>query len=152
MRHWRGSAFILTFSLAVAAAMPAKAFDLITKAEANLPAAPPTQLAMRGLTRGPSVDQRSPSAEALTPLGPLTLDVAFEAHNGASVDPGTVRVTYLKDPAVDLTQRLKPYITPAGIKAGDVDVPPGLHLIRIDLTDTQGRSTSAVMKIQVAGK
>ena len=138
--------------VAAGGGIPARAFQLITVAEADLPAAATTEIAMRGLTRGPGVDQRSPSPDVMTPMGPLTLDVAFEAHNGASVDPGTVRVTYLKDPAVDLTQRLKPYITATGIKAGDVDVPPGVHMIRIDLTDTQGRSTTTVMKIQVAAK
>jgi hypothetical protein len=153
MKGLRLTVISLVASLAMAAAaIPAHAFQLITSAEAALPAAATTEIAMRGLTRGPSVDQRSPSPDALTPLGPLTLDVAFEAHNGASVDPGSVRVTYLKDPAVDLTQRLKPYITPTGIKAGDVDVPPGTHMIRIDLTDSQGRSTTAVMKLQVAAK
>ena len=153
MKGLRLTAVSLAISLVMAAgAVPAQAFQLITSAEAALPAAATTEIAMRGLTRGPSVDQRSPSPDVLTPLGPLTLDVAFEAHNGASVDPGSVRITYLKDPAVDLTQRLKPYITPTGIKAGDVDVPPGVHMIRIDLTDSQGRSTTAVMKLQVAAK
>ena len=42
--------------------------------------------------------------------------------------------------------------TEFSLLTGDVDVPPGVHMIRIDLTDTQGRSTTVVMKIQVAAK
>lgn len=145
-------ALTLSFMAVAGVVAPARAFQLITPAEASLPAAPADEEGTRGLTRGPSVDQRSPSPDAMTPLGPLTLDVVFAAHNGATVDPGSVRLTYLKEPAIDLTQRLKPYITSTGIKAADVDVPPGTHLIRIDLTDSQGRSTTTIMKIEVAAK
>jgi hypothetical protein len=150
-RHAKVQPFIaLPFALALPA--PANELQLITQAEASLPAAPATQIAMRGLTRGPSVDQLSPSPTALIPLGPLTFNIAFEAHNGSAVDPTTVKLTYLKQPAIDLTQRLRPYITAAGIKASDVDVPPGVHAIRIDLADTQGRTSSMVVMIQVTAK
>jgi hypothetical protein len=44
------------------------------------------------------------------------------------------------------------YITPKGIDAKDVTVPPGTHMIRIEVTDSDGRSTSRIMKIQVASK
>ena len=92
----------------------------------------------------------SPPADAAVPRGPLTLDITFDAHNGATVDPSSVRITYLKQPAVDLTVRLKPYITAKGIEAANVNVPPGTHMIRIDVTDSEGRTTNTVMTIQVA--
>jgi hypothetical protein len=130
----------------------AEAFQLITPAEANLPAAPTAQIGFRGLTRGPTVDQVSPPADAAAPAGPLTLDVSFEAHNGATVDLSTVKVTYLKQPAIDLTQRLKPYITPKGIEAANVDIPVGVHLLRVDVTDSEGRTTTTIMKIAVAAQ
>jgi hypothetical protein len=153
MRYLLQAVFFVALALAVAGvAIPAQAFQLITASEAGLPAAAATEIAMRGLTRGPSVDQVSPPADSMSPLGALTLNVKFEAHNGANVDPASVKITYLKQPAIDLTQRLRPYITAAGIKAGDVDVPPGIHFIRIDLTDSQGRTSTTIMKIQVAAK
>ena len=61
-----------------------------------------------------------------------------------------MRVTYLKQPEIDLTQRLKPFITPKGIDAHDATIPPGTHMIRVEVTDSDGRSTSQIMKIQVA--
>ena len=82
--------------------------------------------------------------------GALEFDVTFAPHNGATIDPSKVHVTYLKQPEIDLTQRLKPYITAKGINAHDATVPPGTHMIRVDVTDSDGRSTSQVMKIQVA--
>jgi len=137
-------------SLALGAAHTASAFQLITNDEAKLPAAAVVQIATRGLTRGPTVDQVAPAPDAMVPNGALELDVTFAAHNGATIDPGKVRVTYLKQPEIDLTQRLKPYITPKGIDAHDVTVPPGTHMIRVEVTDSNGRSTSQVMRIQVA--
>jgi hypothetical protein len=131
---------------------PALAFQLITAAEAQLPPAQVTQVSTRGLTRGPTVDQVSPPPDAAAPNSPINLDITFAAHNGATIDPAKVKVTYLKQPAIDLTGRLKPFITPKGIEASDVDVPPGTHLIKIEVTDSDGRSTTNVMTIQVAAK
>jgi hypothetical protein len=152
MKRFLATAIFLSLPFALTVPAPANELQLITQAEASLPAAPATQIAMRGLTRGPSVDQLSPSPTAMSPLGPLTFNIAFEAHNGAAVDPATVKLTYLKEPAIDLTQRLRPYITATGIKASEVDVPPGVHAIRIDLADTQGRTSSTVVMIQVTAK
>jgi hypothetical protein len=140
----------VAFALTLGAAHTASAFQLITSDEAKLPAAPAVQIATRGLTRGPTVEQVAPAPDATVPNGTLELDVTFAPHNGATIDPGKVRVTYLKQPEIDLTQRLKPYITPKGIDAHDATIPPGMHMIRVEVTDSDGRSTSQIMKIQVA--
>lgn len=146
-RWWAATAIV---ALALGVAPSAFAFQLITPDEAKLPAAPAVQIATRGLTRGPTVDQVSPPPDAAVPGGgSMTFDVTFAAHNGATVDPNQVRVTYLKEPEIDLTQRLKPFITPKGIDATDVQVPPGTHLLKIEVIDSDGRSTTQLMKIQV---
>jgi hypothetical protein len=135
----------------ILAANPALAFQLITSQEAGLPAAQVVQIATRGLTRGPTVDQVSPPPDATVPSGgSLTFDITFDAHNGATIDPSMVKVTYMKQPVIDLTQRLKPFITPKGIDASNVQIPAGTHMIRIEVTDSEGRSTTEIMKIQVA--
>ncbi|HEY1504047.1 MAG TPA: hypothetical protein VGF92_07090 [Stellaceae bacterium] len=143
-------AIAVAFALALGGAHTASAFQLITTDEAKLPAAPVVQVATRGLTRGPTVDQVAPAPDAMVPNGALELDITFAPHNGATIDPTKVHVTYLKQPEIDLTQRLQPYITPKGIDAHDVTVPPGTHMLRIEVTDSNGRSTSQIMKIQVA--
>lgn len=135
----------------ILAADPALAFQLITSQEAGLPAAQVVQIATRGLTRGPTVEQVSPPPDAAAPSGgSLTFDITFDAHNGATIDPATVKVSYMKQPVIDLTPRLKPFITPKGIDAKDVQIPPGTHMIRVEVTDSQGRSTTQIMTIQVA--
>jgi hypothetical protein len=145
-------AIAVAFGLALGAAHAASAFQLITNDEAKLPTAPVVQIATRGLTRGPTVDQVAPAPDATVPNGELELDVTFAPHNGATIDPSKVRVIYLKQPEIDLTQRLKAYITAKGIDAKDATIPPGTHMIRIEVTDSNGRSTSQIMKIQVASK
>ncbi len=152
MTTYRLLAMAVAFGSALGTAHTGSAFQLITNDEAQLPAAPVVQIATRGLTRGPTVDQVAPAPDAMAPNGALEFDVTFAPHNGATIDPSKVRVTYLKQPEIDLTQRLKAYITPKGIDAKDVTVPPGMHMIRIEVTDFDGRSTSQIMKIQVASK
>lgn len=142
----------VAFGLALGVAHTASAFQLITDDEAKLPAAPAAQVTTRALTRGPTLDQVAPSPDAMAPNGAIEFDVMFAPHNGATIDPAKVRITYLKQPEIDLTQRLKPYITPKGIDAQDATVPPGTHMIRIDVTDSDGRSASKIITIQVATK
>ena len=71
--------------------------------------------------------------------GPFRLAVKFKPRNGVPVEPASVRVTYQRDPAVDLSARLKPFVTAEGIEAPAVIVPPGRHVIEIEATDKEGR-------------
>src|SRR5580704_8207785 len=94
----------------------ANAFELITSVEAALPSIPPPVLELRGSpTRRPHIEIVSPPAGAGLMHSPIALKLRFEAFGGAKVDPDSVLVTYLKQPNIDLTQRLKSFITAAGI-------------------------------------
>ena len=132
-------------------AMPAVAGEvLITKAEATLPAPPDLgSFATRGLTRGPRVEQVSPDPRGKGATSPFPLEIKFVAHNDTTVDPASVKVTYLKSPSVDLTPRLKGHITSAGIDLGDAEVPPGTHMLRVEVRDSQGRAGTAIVKLSV---
>ena len=110
---------------------------LITVEEARLP--PPIEVAgrERNMTRGPGVDRLSPPAIGID--GPFRLAVKFKPRNGVPVDPASVRITYLRQVPVDLTSRLKAFVTAAGIDAPAVLVPAGKHVIEIEVTDKEGR-------------
>jgi hypothetical protein len=85
---------------------------LITAAEANLPHSPDVPLTTRaGVTRGPKIVLVSPAADADV-KSPLHLRLKFETFGGAKIDLSSVKVTYLKNPAVDLTARLGPITQP----------------------------------------
>jgi len=137
--------------LAVAAtAMPAWAFatPLITEEEAKLPAqkgAVPNS--GRGVTRGPRIVV--PDEEVAPQTSPIRFQVRFQAFGGSSVDLDALKVTYLKSPVVDLTPRIKPFAQPTGIDMPDAQLPPGEHLVRVDIKDSDGRpaSTSFLLRI-----
>jgi hypothetical protein len=91
---------------------------LITEPEANLPALPTESLTTRaGVTRGPKVLLLSPSSGDTDVKSPLRLRLKFETFGGAKVDLSSVKVTYLKNPTVDLTKRLT-----ASTQADGIDV------------------------------
>lgn len=134
-------AVVLGCAASVAAA---QTVQLITDKEAKLPAAP--QAPSRAITRGPGVKLLSP--ESVT-KGAFSLKVAFEPRGGSKIDPGSVQVTYLKDPPVDLTSRVKSAIRPDGIDLASASAPAGDHPIRISVRDDQGRQGSLVINLSV---
>lgn len=122
-------------------AVPAGAAEtvvLITAEEAGLPAPAAMSGQDRNLTRGPAVDAVAPPAIGVKG-GPFRLAVRFKPRNGVPIDPARVRVTYRREPAVDLSPRVKPFITAEGIEAPAVIVPPGRHVIEIEATDMENR-------------
>jgi hypothetical protein len=92
----------------------------------------------------------SPSPAAGTIKSPLILKVRFESHGTSKIDVDSVLVTYMKKPAVDLTQRIKPFVGATGIDVEDAEVPPGTHTLRVNVTDTEGRSGWADFTFSVA--
>jgi hypothetical protein len=137
--------------VALPAAMPLRAFaaQLITEEEAKLPAqkgAVPNS--GRGITRGPKI--LVPDEESGTMSSPIRLQVKFRAFGGSSVDLDALKVTYLKSPVVDLTSRIKPFVQPTGIDMPDAQLPPGEHLLRVDIKDSDGRPASISFLLKIA--
>jgi hypothetical protein len=132
----------------IAVTQIAIAAPLISAKEAALPAASGA-LATRGISRGPSVKMVSPEAD--TPVvSPIDFKVNFEARGEGKIDPGSVKVVYMKSPFVDLTPRLKGAISSQGIDFSKADVPPGMHTIRVTVKDNDGRETNSVFTLNVA--
>jgi hypothetical protein len=120
---------------------------LITPEEAKLPA--PKQIAdSRAITRGPRIEISDIDDGKLQ--SPLHFKLKFRSYGGSSIDVGSVTVTYLRSPNVDLTERVKPYLRSTGIDIPDAEVPPGEHAIRIDLKDSEGRSANTSFLLAVA--
>jgi hypothetical protein len=134
----------------VAVAAPAAAFELVTPAEAALPPGTLPTLDLRGSpTRGPLITVVSPPPGAGLMHSPVDLKLQFRAFGGAEVDPNSVVVTYLKDPAIDITQRLTPFISAAGITVPQADVPAGKHQFWIELKDKDGRIGGGEFSFQI---
>ena len=124
--------------------------QLITPAEAQLPPLKgAVASASRGITRGPRVELvDTPTDGALH--SPMHLQLKFQAFGGAQIDPNAVQVTYLKSPEVDLTSRVKPFVQASGIDIPETVLPPGDHVLRVDVKDTDGRTGTTSITLKVA--
>ena len=125
----------------------AQAVQLITEEEARLP--PPkgaVALDKRGILRGPKVEYVSMGE---TVHSPLHLRLKFQSFGGATIDPDSVRIIYLRAPNVDLTPRIRPFVQSTGIDIPDAELPPGEYTVRVDVKDSEGHSgtTSFVLKV-----
>ena len=122
---------------------------LITPDEARLSAPPTTGLSFRaGISRGPRVElvsPKSPSAHS-----PVHLQLKFQGHGGAQIDMDSFKLTYVKTPPIDLTDRVKDFIKAAGIDVPEAVVPPGMHTIRAEIRDKDGRAGSLTFNLKVA--
>jgi hypothetical protein len=123
----------------------AGAATLITPDEAKLPPAafPPLS---RGITRGPTVKVESPVAAVTSPF---RLIVSFASFGGAQIALDTVKLTYLRNPPVDLTARVKPFVTPQGLGITMAEAPPGTHNLILEVTDSNARIVKLPITITV---
>jgi hypothetical protein len=133
-RRLAACALLALGSVAIAPAAWA-ADALITDDEARLPDAP-AAAPTRGISRGPGVRLATP--DEVVARG-FALQLAFEPRGGSRIDPASLKVTYLKQPAVDLTARLKAGLSGNQVALARVAVPAGLHPIRVSVRDTDGR-------------
>ncbi len=133
----------LVLSLALVAPLcGAEPVTLISPTEAQLPDA--KAVTTRAITRGPGVKMvNAPEVNAAS----FALKIALEPRGGAKIDPHSLRLEYLKEPAVDLTPRVSAGIKPDQIDLPQVSVPKGVHHLRVSVKDTDGRATTTVLSL-----
>ena len=130
--------FVLTTAQAYA---QSNRIVLITADEAKRPAPPASDLTFRaGVSRGPSITLVSPKASDTSVQSPVHLQLKFEGRGGAQVDVDSLKLTYVKSPSVDLTERVKIFAKPVGMDVPEAELPPGTHTIRAEIKDKDGRS------------
>jgi len=143
---------IVTAWLALlATAAHAGAFQLVTAQEAALPPDEALEFVLRGSpTRRPAVVVISPAQNAGLVTSPVSLKIRFQAFGGAKINSESVVMTYMRKPAINLTQRVRSFIRNDGIDVPDAELPPGAHAFRIEVRDTDGRAGGGIFTIQVA--
>lgn len=122
---------------------------LIKPEEAALPpstSASKIPLTTRAITRRPDVTLVSPEK---TVTSPFNLLFKFQAHGGSTIKPDSFHLVYLKSPVVDLTQRVRPYVTANGVEMTGAEAPPGQHMIEAKISDSDGRETSGIFVLNV---
>ena len=129
---------------------PTADFWLVTPEEAALANAETSPgVRKRGIAprSGPVIELLKPAAGQAART-PVEIDVKFHP-SVAPVDESTIHVTLLKIINVDLTDRLRPYITASGIYIPNANLPSGHHAVRITLADREGNASSTQMTLQI---
>lgn len=122
---------------------------IITEEEGKRP--PPKDMPApsdRGITRGPKIELDADDKAALS--APIHLRLKFKTFGSSAIDLSALQATYIREPAVDLTTRLKPFAQPTGIDVPDAQLPPGDHYIQISIKDSDGRTVTKVFKLKIA--
>src|SRR5690242_2221235 len=106
----KGYAAGIAAALLLLLSAPASALTLITAEEAAMPAGAPQPLSEpvvppRAITRPPQIDLVSPARRPVR--SPFEFRIGFVAHGGAHIDPKSVKIIYLRQDNIDLTNRLK---------------------------------------------
>ena len=78
---------------------------------------------------------------------PFNLRIEFAGRGGEKIAPTTAQVVLLRGSNIDITQRLKAYITPAGIVVPDAMVAPGTHVLQVAVSDDRGHQSTANIEI-----
>jgi hypothetical protein len=84
-----------------------------------------------------------PVIEIVEPLnggrGPMPIHVSIRfTPRSEPVDLASLKVTLVKFIAINITDRIRPYVTPEGIQVNEAKIPPGKHRVRITLADKAG--------------
>ncbi len=125
--------------------------ELITAQEAGSPDMDPSQMHIevgREEENGPAIELLAPQIG--TPLkSPVPIAVKFIQRAGKDIDPSTFKLEYLKFLTIDLTSRVKQYVTKDGIKVPEAKLPSGTHTIRLSIGDITGALTKRIFTIEV---
>jgi hypothetical protein len=74
---------------------------------------------------------------------PVDIDVRFQAAQGASVNAGSLKISY-GFLHLDITQRILQapgvHVSPSGLQAGGARLPSGSHKLLIEVADNIGRT------------
>lgn len=125
---------------------------LVTADEARHPDAPSMLLQglERAVTTGPEIEIIKPGKASEHPR-PIDIQVDFQPQ-GAPVDLGTLKVTYVKLLNIDITDRVKPYASADGIRLERADLPSGTHTVRVSIADTRERESAATFTVKIVDK
>jgi len=119
---------------------------LITPQEAALPPVPtrrptipgelPFDIGREDLGLGPIIEIVKPNQKG--PIkSPAAILVRFEKRL-TSINLESLKVTLVKFISIDITDRIKPYVSIEGIDIPDAPLPSGEHLVRLALEDVEG--------------
>ncbi|GAM09472.1 hypothetical protein OR1_01751 [Geobacter sp. OR-1] len=123
----------------------APSLQLLTDEEAALP-----NSRKAGFTELPAEGPEiSADNVEITDRKPFRLAISFKPKAGEGADISSLRVTGLKVTPIDLTPRIKPFVSEAGLFIRNVILPEGQHRFRVSIADYRGRLSEKEFVINV---
>jgi hypothetical protein len=125
------------------------AFDLIRPEEA----ARPDDRYEEGDRPGPILGPRITVFGELKTTSPFELTIHIEPRGSARVNLDSLRLTYRKTPAVNLTPRIRPFIDASArtvvIRIREARAPVGKHQLLLQVVDTLDVSARKALDLEV---
>jgi hypothetical protein len=129
------------------------AFKLITEEEAKYPD-DPVDDRLRDPFPGPVINILGCPKEVFAL--PMDLTLELKAFGGATIDMDSLRVTYMKQPRVNLTSRIRAAnaIKAAGnnkvvISIEDAEIPVGQHTLQVWAKDSRNKDSKTLFVVDV---
>lgn len=148
----RIAALALGLGVTAAMAQAQAPVVLVTEQEALEPPPQDVSSGHKGITRGPAIEPDAPRDGQTNYAVPGPFRLRIVSRNDVPVDPEAIRVVYLRSRPIDVTQRVRPFITKGEINVPAVLMPAGTHLFRIEATDGLGRRSTLVIKVSAVAR
>ena len=117
--------------------------QLVTSEEANRP---DQQISLtRAISRGPTIKLIS---NAAVDSKAFLFKIAMDPKGGAMLDTHSFKIEYLKNPPVELTERLKFALTGNQLSIPAASIPKGVHTFKVSVKDTDGREGQSVISLE----
>lgn len=84
----------------------------------------------------------------MSPNQPFGLKIEFAGRGGEKINPASARVILLRGDTVNITQRLRPFISEKGIELPNAMVPPGNYVFEVEVSDVAGRQSLAGIAVE----
>ena len=117
--------------------------QLVTSDEANRP---DQQISLtRAISRGPTIKLISNTA---VDSKAFLFKIAMEPKGGAKLDTHTFKIESLKNPPVELTERLKFAFTGNQLTIPAASIPKGVHAFKVSVKDSDGREGQSIISLE----
>jgi hypothetical protein len=113
---------------------------LITKEEASQPNQTPPRLSKTRRIGDPKIKIILPATNPIQ-SSPFPVKIAFSAADDAQIAVKSFKLIVWKVIPLDITDRVRRYVTPEGIDVPQAQVPAGNYNIQVNVSDTMGRTT-----------
>jgi len=137
---------IIVCSLLLGACSQPPPLSLITMEEASKPASRGSITIQRN---GPNIEIIQPNTLG-TLASPFPIHIEFSiGSNAAAVNMSSLKLTYMKLWGIDITDRVKEYISGTTISVPEATMPAGKHTIEIYIEDNENNISTQQIVINV---